>query len=54
MLFEASRHWLLAEMDQLVRDRAGEPFPVEPVGGLDAIYLATWVELERSTAPSRF
>jgi hypothetical protein len=48
MLFEATRHWLLVEVDQPVRDRAGEPFPVEPVRALDAIHLATCLELERA------
>ncbi len=51
MLFEATRHWLLIEMDQPVRDRAGESFPVEPVRALDAIHLATCIELERSLGP---
>src|SRR5688572_14102191 len=48
MLFEATRRWLLVEMDQPVRDRAGEPFPVEPIRALDAIHLATCLELERA------
>lgn len=51
MLFDATRGWLLVEMDQPVRDRAGEPFPVEPIRALDAIHLATCVELERAVGP---
>lgn len=51
MLFEASRLWLLVEMDEPVRARAGEPFPLEPVRALDAIHLATCLELERAIGP---
>ena len=51
MLFEATRRWLLVEMDQPVRDRAGEPFPFEPVRAWDAIHLATCLELERALGP---
>ncbi|MEO8185104.1 MAG: type II toxin-antitoxin system VapC family toxin [Deltaproteobacteria bacterium] len=51
MLFDATRRWLLVEMDQPVRDRAGEAFPVEPIRALDAIHLATCLELERALGP---
>ena len=51
MLFDAVRHWVLVEIDQPVRDRAGEPFPVEPVRALDAIHLATCIEIERALGP---
>lgn len=48
MLFEATRRWLLVEMDQPVCDRAGEAFPIEPIRALDAIHLATCLEVERA------
>ena len=48
MLFEAAHRWVLVEIDSPVRDRAGEPFPIEPVRALDAIHLATCVEVERA------
>jgi predicted nucleic acid-binding protein len=51
MLFDAVRRWLLVEIDQPVRDRAGEPFPIEPVRALDAIHLATCMEIERALGP---
>jgi predicted nucleic acid-binding protein len=51
MLFDAVRRWVLVEIDQPVRDRAGEPFPIEPVRALDAIHLATCVEIERALGP---
>jgi predicted nucleic acid-binding protein len=51
MLFDAVRGWVLVELDQPVRDRAGEPFPLEPVRALDAIHLATCLELERAFGP---
>ena len=33
--------WEMIEITPEVRDRAGQPFPVEPVRSLDAIHLAT-------------
>jgi predicted nucleic acid-binding protein len=51
MLFDAARRWVLVEIDQPVRDRAGEPFPIEPVRALDAIHLATCMEIERALGP---
>ncbi|MDI7267637.1 MAG: type II toxin-antitoxin system VapC family toxin [Myxococcota bacterium] len=44
---EIGRHWTLVEIDAPVRARAAEPFPVEPVRTLDAIHLATMLELAR-------
>ena len=41
MLFEATRRWLLVEIDEPVRRRAGEAFPLEPIRALDAIHLAS-------------
>lgn len=38
----------IAELDGWILERAGQPFPVEPVRSLDAIHLATvlrWAEL---------
>jgi predicted nucleic acid-binding protein len=51
MLFEATRRWLLVEIDEPVRRRAGEAFPLEPIRALDAIHLATCLELERVVGP---
>lgn len=51
MLFDAVRRWVLVEIDQPVRDRAGEPFPIEPVRALDAIHLATCMEIARALGP---
>lgn len=51
MLFDAVQRWVLVEIDQPVRDRAGEPFPLEPVRALDAIHLATCLEIERALGP---
>jgi predicted nucleic acid-binding protein len=39
--------WDLFEIDAPVLARAGQPFPVEPVRALDAIHLATLVEIRR-------
>lgn len=51
MLFDAVRRWVLVEIDQPVRDRAGETFPAEPIRALDAIHLATCMEIERALGP---
>jgi hypothetical protein len=51
MLFDAVKRWVLVEIDQPVRDRAGEPFPIEPVRALDAVHLATCLEIERALGP---
>jgi predicted nucleic acid-binding protein len=51
LLLEAARHWTLIEVDASIRVRAGQPFPVEPVRTLDAIHLATLLELEASIGP---
>ena len=40
--------WLLMEVTAKVRGRAAEPFPGEPVRTLDAIHLATALELRRA------
>lgn len=51
LLLEAVRHWTLIEIDRAIRSRAGQPFPVEPVRTLDAIHLATLLELEAAIGP---
>jgi len=35
------RRCFLVEVDRAVLDRAGKPFPVEPIRTLDAVHLAT-------------
>ncbi len=41
---EQLRGWELMEITREVRDRAGKPFPAEPVRSLDAIHLATGLQ----------
>jgi hypothetical protein len=45
MLAEHSFSWGYLEVVPSVRLRAAQPFPVEPVSSLDAIHLATAIEL---------
>jgi hypothetical protein len=40
----AADSWLLLDVTPPVRERAGNPFPVEPVRTLDALHLATALE----------
>lgn len=47
----ATAHWQLHEISRAVLDRAGEPFPVEPLRTLDAIHLATALGLSGLLAP---
>ncbi len=47
-LAEASVDWNVAEITPHICDRAGEPFPVEPVRTLDAIHLATALQFARA------
>jgi predicted nucleic acid-binding protein len=51
LLHEAVRHWTLVEIDTAIRARAGQPFPVEPLRTLDALHLATALELESAIGP---
>jgi predicted nucleic acid-binding protein len=51
LLLEAARHWTLIEIDSSIRLRSGQPFPVEPVRTLDAIHLATVLDLESAIGP---
>ncbi|MGE0440265.1 MAG: type II toxin-antitoxin system VapC family toxin [Gemmatimonadales bacterium] len=44
-LGRAAAHWIRLEISSTVLGRCGEPFPVEPVRTLDAIHLATALEL---------
>jgi len=44
-LARASGHWLRFTIDDAVLRRVGQPFPVEPVRTLDAIHLATLLEV---------
>ena len=48
MLERIQSQWLLMEVTAAVRRRAAEPFPAEPVRTLDAIHLATALELRRA------
>ena len=41
LLRRAAAHWILLRVDDEVADRAGKPFPNEPVRTLDAIHLAS-------------
>lgn len=43
--------WTLFEIDAPIRERAGQPFPVEPLRTLDSLHLATVLELERAIGP---
>ena len=45
MLARTVRQWSLIEVSAAVRRRAGHAFPVEPVPTLDAIHLASALEL---------
>jgi predicted nucleic acid-binding protein len=48
VLEQAHPQWLLMEVTAEVRRRAAEPFPAEPVRTLDAVHLATALELRRA------
>lgn len=43
----ASSHWTRFEIHGSVLDRAGSPFPLEPVRSLDAVHLATALQVHR-------
>lgn len=45
LLEEYAREWNIREISPTIQTRAGERFPVEPVRSLDAIHLATILEL---------
>ena len=42
---EHSISWVYLEINSSVRNRATQPFPVEPIRSLDAIHLSTAIEL---------
>jgi predicted nucleic acid-binding protein len=46
ILDEFQHEWVLAEVHPRVRQRAGRPFPAEPLRTLDAIHLATALEFQ--------
>lgn len=46
LLTRESAKWTLFELTGSISDRAGEPFPIEPVRSLDAIHLATALETQ--------
>lgn len=48
LLERSQAQWLLMEVTAAVRRRAAEPFPAEPLRTLDAIHLATALELRRA------
>lgn len=45
LLAKISADWDILEITSEIQNRAGEPFPVEPVRSLDAIHLASALEL---------
>ena len=48
MLARGKAGWILVEISEEVRSRAGRMFPTEPVRTLDAIHLATVLILMRA------
>ncbi len=40
-LARAAEHWVRLAVDDTVVERAGRPFPAEPIRTLDAVHLAT-------------
>lgn len=49
-LRRAVAHWTLLELTEEVRERAGRPFPGEPIRTLDALHLA-WALFARTVVP---
>ena len=49
-LNRVSAHWIVFHMDEEIVERARRPFPIEPVGTLDAIHLAS-ASVARSVIP---
>jgi uncharacterized protein with PIN domain len=45
MLLEAERSWHIQRLDGAVLARARQPFPAEPVRTLDALHLASMLQL---------
>jgi predicted nucleic acid-binding protein len=48
LLTRTTTAWQLLEITPDIRNRAGEPFPIEPVRTLDAIHLATALHFARA------
>lgn len=46
LLAQAARAWSVLELTSQICSRAGQRFPVEPVRSLDALHLASLVELQ--------
>ncbi len=44
LMLEHSISWVYLEINSSVRNRATQPFPVEPIRSLDAIHLSTAIE----------
>jgi len=44
----ASSYWMIARLHRAVLDRAARPFPIETLRTLDALHLATAVEVRRA------
>ncbi|MBA7583300.1 hypothetical protein ES708_25241 [subsurface metagenome] len=44
LMLEHSISWVYLEINSSVRNRATQPFPVEPIRNLDAIHLSTAIE----------
>ena len=38
--------WVMVQLTEAISTRAGEPFPVEPVRSLDAVHIATALEVQ--------
>lgn len=50
-LTTVASEWNLVRMESSVLDRAGAPFPVEPVGTLDAIHLGSALAARSGLGP---
>ena len=48
LLARAQRSWTMMEVSPEVRDRAGDPFPVEPLRTRDGLHLATALAFARA------
>ena len=48
LLAELTGKWTLADINAAICIRAGQTFPVEPIRTLDALHLATLLELKRA------
>jgi predicted nucleic acid-binding protein len=51
LVAELRARWTLVEIDAPIRARAGQPFPIEPLRALDALHLATALELASTIGP---